>query len=288
MSPLPAQTGPDATLRRQSRPRLSGRGVLLAGAMALLTACGGGEEEINYVERPAEVIYQEAEAALARGNQELAAELFDEVERQHPYSPLATDAQLLAAYALYDAQEYDEAVIALDRFIALNPGNEDVDYAFYLRALCYYEQISDVERDQRMTELALDSLEEVIARFPDTDYGRDAVLKRDLTLDQLAGKEMNIGRWYLRQGHVNAAINRFTAVVQDYQTTTHVPEALHRLTESYVMLGLPDEAERVAAVLGYNYPGSDWYQDTYALLVDEGYRVPEERGLVRRTLDSLF
>lgn len=264
------------------------RPALLGAALVLLAACGGGEEEISYVERPADVIYREAELALDRGNQQLAAELFDEVERQHPYSPLATDAQLLSAYALYDAQEYDEAVIALDRFIALNPGNEDVDYAYYLRALCYYEQISDVERDQRMTELSLEALEEVIARFPDTDYGRDAILKRDLTLDQLAGKDMTIGRWYLRQGHVNAAINRFRAVVQNFQTTTHVPEALHRLVESYAMLGLPDEAERVASVLGYNYPGSPWYQDTYALLVDEGYRVPEERGLVGRTLDSLF
>lgn len=261
----------------------------IATTAVLLSACGGDDTpQISYVERPAEQIYAEAEAALERGNEPLAAELFDEVERQHPYSSLATDAQLLSAFSRYQAQEYDEAIIALERFMSLHPGNKDIDYAYYLRALSYYEQISDVARDQRMTELALESLEEVIARFPGTEYSRDSRLKRDLTLDQLAGKEMEIGRWYLNQDHYNASINRFRSVVRTYQTTTHVPEALHRLTEAYVALGLPEEAERVAAVLGYNFPGSDWYSDSYALLVDEGYRTPDQRGWVSRTLDSLF
>ncbi|HET8729179.1 MAG TPA: outer membrane protein assembly factor BamD, partial [Alphaproteobacteria bacterium] len=217
-----------------------------------------------------------------------AADLFEEVERQHPYSQWATRAQLMAAYSLYEALEYDEAIIALDRFIQLHPGNEDIAYAYYLKALSYYERISDVERDQEMTELAMNALSEVVQRFPGTDYARDAALKLDLTHDQLAGKEMAIGRWYLRQGHYNAAINRFKTVIDSYQTTTHVPEALHRLTEAYLALGLPEQARRTAAVLGYNYPGNEWYVDSYALLVDEGVRPEEDRSLFDRTIGAIF
>ena len=249
---------------------------LAAASLALAACSGNGPDEEVYVERPAEVIYTEALNNLGSQDHELAASLFDEVERQHPYSQWATRAQLMAAYAHYLEMDYDEAILTLDRFIRLHPGNQDTDYAYYLRALSYYEQISDVERDQEMTRRALAALDDVVTLFPSTNYARDARLKRDLTLDQLAGQNMTIGRWYQRQGYYQAAINRFNTVIDDYQTTTHVPEALHRLTEAYVALGLRDQAQASAAVLGYNYPGSDWYVDSYALLVDEGIRPPQD------------
>jgi outer membrane protein assembly factor BamD len=172
----------------------------------------------------------------------------------------------MSAYALYQGGKYDESVVAADRFIQLHPGHRDIAYAYYLKALDYYVQIADVARDQKVTEKAMAALGEVVRRFPDSRYGRDARLKIDLARDHLAGKEMEIGRWYERQGSYLAAINRFKRVIDQYQTTTHVPEALHRLTECYMALGLADEAQRTAAVLGYNYPGSAWYSDSYALL----------------------
>lgn len=284
---MPTRT--DIPARRPRRPAFRPLAAATAGAALLaLAACGTGEEEIPYVERPAESIYTEAFNAMEDDNYSLASDLFDEVERQHPYSQWATRAQLMSAYAHYEATRYDEAIVALDRFIQLHPGNKDVDYAYYLKALSYYERISDVERDQRMTEQALQSLREVVNRFPDSEYARDADLKIDLTLDQLAGKHMEIGRWYLRQGHYNAAINRFHTVIQDYQTTTHAPEALHRLTEAYLSLGLQREAQQAAAVLGYNYPGSPWYVDSYAILVDEGVRPREDQGFIEDALDWIF
>ncbi|NNG04321.1 MAG: outer membrane protein assembly factor BamD [Inquilinus sp.] len=265
------------------------RGLLAVVLPALaLAGCSGDDEELAYIERPAESIYDEALVELADNGFVEAAALFDEVERQHPYSQWATRAQLMAAFAHYEAANYEDAILALDRFLALHPGNENSAYAYYLRALCYYERITDVERDQRITEEARDALQEVLRRFPNTDYARDAGLKLDLTRDQLAGKEMSIGRWYLRQGHYNAAINRFRAVVERYETTTHVPEALHRLTEAYLAIGLPEEARANAAVLGYNYPGTEWYRDSYALLVDEGVRPPEPRGFFGRLTDAIF
>src|SRR5258708_9452192 len=194
-----------------------------------------------------------------------AAKSFDEVERQHPYSVWATKAQLMSAYALYEAAKYGESIVDADRFIQLHPGHRDVAYAYYLKALDYYVQIADVARDQRATEKAMTALGEVVRRFPDSRYGRDARLKIDLARDHLAGKEMEIGRWYERQRLYLAASNRFKRVVDDHQTTTHVPEALHRLTECYMSLGLTEEAQRTASVLGYNYPGSVWYGDSYAL-----------------------
>ena len=262
------------------------RGPAAIGALAaLLGLAACGEDESVYSERPPESLYDLGLSELAAGDEQQAAELFNEVERQHPYSEWATRAQLMAAYSHYEALEYDEAVVALDRFIELHPGNENIAYAYYLRALSYYERISDVERDQRMTVLAQGALQDVVNRFPDTVYARDSQLKLDLTFDQLAGKEMDIGRWYLSQGHINAAINRFRQVVDRYETTTHTPEALHRLTEAYLSLGLTEEARATAAVLGYNYPGSEWYIDSYALLVDDSVRPPEaEEGF----FESLF
>jgi outer membrane protein assembly factor BamD len=269
------------TVRRSSRsPR---RAVLIASLAVATTlglaACASQKDEkVEYVERPVEDLYNDALDALEAGNQKRAAELFDEVERQHPYSVWATKAQLMAAFALYEENEYVDAVNALDRFIQLHPGNPDADYAYYLKALCYYEQISDVGRDQQMTQLALASLNEVVRRFPATDYARDAKLKADLALDHLAGKEMAIGRWYERHQYYLAAIGRYRRVIERFQTTSHVPEALHRLVESYLALGVKDEAQATAAVLGYNFPGSEWYQDSYALLTGQDLRPEEKEG----------
>jgi outer membrane protein assembly factor BamD len=256
-----------------------------AGLFLLLVGCASKQEV--YVERSVEELYNNAMDELGDHNYAQAAKLFDEVERQHPYSVWATKAQLMAAYAQYENSKYDDAIIAADRFIQLHPGNRDAAYAYYLKSLSYYEQITDVSRDQKTTERAMKALEEVVRRFPDSQYGRDARVKLDLTRDHLAGKEMDIGRFYLRQGQYLAAINRFRRVVDMYQTTTHVPEALHRLTEAYLALGVIDEAKQTAAVLGYNYPGSEWYTDSYALLTGTP-RFDERQGWFGRIVGSLF
>ena len=237
-----------------------------SAAMLALAACASDDGEVAYVERPPEVIYNDALDALQDGNYKKAATGFDEVERQHPYSVWATKAQLMAAFSAYQDNNYDLAVLAAQRFTRLHPGNKDVPYAYYLIAISYYEQISDVGRDQENTKKALEALEELVRRFPDSKYARDARLKIDLARDHLGGKEMEIGRYYLNQGQYVAAINRFRVVIEDYQTTTHAPEALHRLTEAYLALGVTDEAQTAGAVLGYNYPDSDWYEDSYSLL----------------------
>ncbi len=251
-----------------------GRYVCFAGIL-VLAACGG-DEEIAYVERPPEELYNTALDSLAAEELELAVQNFEEVDRQHPYSIWATKAQLMAAYVYYLDDEYDDAIVALERFIDLHPGNPDTAYAYYLRAVSYYEQIVDVGRDQRITRLALDTLQEVARRFPDTTYGRDAELKVDLTLDHLAGKEMEIGRFYQNRSECLAAINRYSVVIRQYQTTTHVPEALHRVVECYLSLGITDEAQTAGAVLGHNYPGSEWYADSFALL--EGRTLASTEG----------
>ncbi len=244
--------------------------VCLAASLAL-AACGSSDDQIPYIERPPEQIYNEAYDTLLNGNNVVAKQLFDEVERQHPYSVWAPQAQIMAAFADYQDNNYDDAINTLNRFIQLNPGHRDIAYAYYLRALCYYEQISDVGRDQGMTKLALESLQEVVRRFPQSEYARDARLKIDLARDHLAGKEMEIARYYQGQGEYLAAINRFQRVVQEFDTTTHTPEALHRLVECYLALGVYSEAQSTAAVLGYNFPGSDWYADSYALLTGERF-----------------
>lgn len=219
-----------------------------------------------YVERPAEELYQIAQDLLARGEYRQAGRAFEEVERQHPYSRLAVRSQIMAAYAYYEANDYEEAIAAARRFIELHPGDPDTPYAHYLIGMSYYERISDVQRDQEMTEEALKAFEELIRRYPDSDYAKDARLKVDLVRDHLAGKEMEIGRYYQKRGQYLAAINRFRTVVERYQTTSHVPEALHRLTECYLALGVREEAQNAAAILGHNFPGSPWYERAYALL----------------------
>ena len=271
-----------------SPDRLARIVAVLLAALAV-SACGSDDKDSErYVERPVQELYNEAVDALRNEQYTRAAERFDDVERQHPYSVWAVKASLMAAFSHYQATDYDEAVLALDRFIQLHPGNSDIAYAYYLRALCFYERISDVVRDQLNTEKALAALREVVRRFPDTSYARDARLKIDLTRDHLAGKEMDVGRYYLTRGHYLAAIRRFRRVVEIYETTTHIPEALHRLTEAYLALGLNNEATKAAAVLGHNYPGSAWYADSYALVGGGSLPKPDERGFLTRAFDWVF
>lgn len=257
--------------------------VLLALALIGLAACASTDEDA-YVERPVEELYGEAQALFGDGEYEAAAEAYEEVERQHPYSQLATRAQIMAAYSYYQGSLYDEAVIALDSFTELHPGHEDVPYALYLTGMSFYEQISDVGRDQGMTRNALRTFDELVRRYPNSNYSKDARLKMDLAQDHLAGKEMEIGRYYLERGRYVAAINRFRTVAEGFQTTTHVPEALHRLVEAYLAMGVVDEAREVGSVLGYNYPESEWYARSYALL-NGGSGAPEAGG---GWLSSLF
>lgn len=245
-------------------------------AVMLLGACAGDPEGQEYVETPVDQLYNDAVNALEQEQYDIAAVRFDEVERQHPYSEWSTKAQMMAAYSLYMANNYDEAVLSLDRFIQLHPSHKDVPYAYYLKGLTYYEQISDVGRDQKVTQRSLKAFNELITRFPESEYSADAKLKLELTHDHLAGKEMDIGRYYLGRGQYLAAINRFSVVVDQYQTTTHIPEALHRIVESYLALGVVDEARKVAAVLGHNYPSSEWYLDSYAILEDPSVRPDED------------
>ncbi|MDB5373364.1 MAG: outer membrane protein assembly factor BamD [Belnapia sp.] len=243
----------------------------------------------NTVDRSPEGLYAAGIEALQARRFQVAVDLFDQVERDHPFSAWATNAKLMSAYGEYQRNKYTEAIGALDRFIQLHPAHRDIAYAYYLRALCYYEQIADAQRDQRGTEQAMAALQDVVNRFPDSAYARDARLKLDLGRDHLAGKEMNIGRFYQQQKLYGAAIGRFRRVVEDYQTTNHVPEALHRLTEIYLTLGLVEEAQKTAAVLGHNFPGSPWYQDSYALLVEGAPAAQGDRpGFVRRAWNTIF
>ncbi len=254
--------------------------ISLLGSLPGLSGCSGGDDiDKNKIpDEPAEALYNQGMAALQAGNISDATKFFEEVEKQHPYSATAPQAQIMDAYAYYRANRYGEALAALNHFIDLHPGNKDAAYAYYLKALCYYEQIQDVRRDQKTTEQALDALKEVVNRFPGTPYARDAALKIDLSRDHLAGKEMEIGRWYENRGQYLAAINRFRTVVEQYQTTSHVPEALERLTECYLALGVNDEAQSAAAVLGYNYPGSSWYQVSYDLLKSKNLKPEKKSG----------
>lgn len=249
--------------------RLGGKNYLLSALILCLSVglanCAKDEASI-YLERSVEDIYNYAMDLLLDKDYQMAALTFEEVERQHPYSMWATKAQLMSSYAHYLDNNYDDSVIAAERFVSLHPGHDDTAYAYYLLGLCYYEQISDVGRDQKMTVKALEAFESVVRRYPTSKYSRDAKLKMDLARDHLAGKEMEIGRTYQSLEFYVAAINRFRNVVERYQTTSHVPEALYRLTESYLALGVTKEAEVAAAVLGHNFPGSDWYAASYALL----------------------
>ncbi len=255
------------------------RTIFRTGALALtiglLSGCStlgiGGSKSADtaYVARDVGTLYNAAKDRLDKNQYKVAAALFDEVERQHPYSPWARRAQLMSAFSYYQASDYTKAIEASQRFLSIHPGNKDAAYAYYLIGISYYEQITDVRRDQSVTEQALAALGEVQRRYPETRYASDAALKIDLVNDHLAGKEMEIGRFYERRNQWLAATLRFREVVDKYQTTTHAPEALYRLVESYLSLGIPEEAKKAAAVLGNNYPGSKWYERAYELMQDK-------------------
>ena len=275
--------------------------VLLPAIMALaplLSGCASSNDAAKAAPvAPVEDLYNNGVDALNGRRFTTADNQFNLVEQNYPYSTWAVNAQLMSGYSLYLQNKYTESIGTLDRFIQLHPAHRDIAYAYYLRALCYYEQIADIERDQKGTEQAMGALREVVNRFPDTSYANDSRLKIDLCVDHLAGKEMEIGRFYQKQHLYEAAIGRFQRVVDDFQTTNHVPEALARLTEVYLVLGLKDQARRTAAVLGYNYPGSQWYNDSYAQLADDNVASPtgqpqneqaEQRGFFSRAWHAVF
>lgn len=270
----------------------------LAAITLTLSACsmfgGKQKERLAYIERPAEVIYNQGVDRMDRADWDRAKLYFQEVERQHPFSKWARRSMLMASYANYRSADYEEAIATAQRFISLHPGNDSTPYAYYLIAMCHYDQIYDVGRDQATTVAAEAALQQIVRRYPDSDYARDARLKLELTHDHLAGKEMSIGRYYLKQSQQLAAIGRFRNVAKNYETTSHVEEALHRLVESYVSLGVLEEAKLVGSVLGYNYPASEWYQDSFDLLskygvdLDAEVEKPRKPGYWRRLRERLF
>ena len=276
------------------------RAALLAVALAALTGCSlfeGKDDASNnankdaeaYRERSVEQIYADGWRAINAGAWDVCAAQFNEVDRQHPYSVWARRAMLISAFCAYQANAYGVAIATADQYISLHPGSPEVAYAFYIKAISLYEQIVDIGRDQSNTEGALVALQDVVQRFPDTEYARDATLKIDLTNDHLAGKEMAVGRYYLSRGDFIGAINRFRTVVDQYQTTPQIAEALERICESYYSLGLDSEAQTAAAVLGRNYPGSEWYKISYGILKGRNLRPMEDnRSWISQAFRRVF
>ena len=272
--------------------------TILAALALSLSACssigGDKKEKLAYVERPAETIYEQGFKRMERGDWDGAKLHFQEVERQHPFSKWARRGMLMQAYANYRSTDYEQSIATSERFIGLHPGNDSTPYAYYLIAMNYYDQIFDVGRDQATTVSAEAALQQVVRRYPDSDYARDARLKLELTHDHLAGKEMAIGRYYLKDNQQLAAIGRFKNVVRDYETTSQTEEALHRLVEAYTSLGIINEAKLVGSVLGHNYPASEWYEDSYELLAEFGVDLdtevqkPRDRGYWNRLQERLF
>jgi outer membrane protein assembly factor BamD len=251
-----------------------GKGARLIGAMlvvAALAACSSRERQVELESLEAKDIFTLGEQALeANPRQPTAARYFAEVERLYPYSEWAKRSVVMQAFAEHKRKNYEEARAAAQRYLDLYPGDEDAAWAQYLLAISYYDQIDEVGRDQGLTFQALQALRVVIEQYPDSEYAKSAMLKFDLAFDHLAAKEMEIGRYYLRQGQYAAAINRFRVVVENFQTTTHTPEALHRLVEAYLALGLDQDAQTAAAILGHNFKGSPFYDDSFRLLTGRG------------------
>ena len=251
-------------------PKLTRNAVLLLACAAILPAGGCARNrtkgDTNYIARDVNTLYAAAKRTMDQRDYEQAAKLFDEVERQHPYSVWARRAQVMSAFNYYLAEKYPDAISSAQRFLTIHPGNTEAPYAHYLIAMSYYQQIADVTRDQAITQQASDAFGELIRRYPDSRYAADARLKLDLNNDHLAGKEMEVGRFYERSGNWLAASLRFRSVVDQYQTTSHTPEALERLVECYLALGMPEEAQKAAAVLGKNYNGTYWYKQAYRLM----------------------
>jgi outer membrane protein assembly factor BamD len=266
-------------------PKLTRSVVLLLACAAILPATGCARNRSRadqpYIARDVNTLYAAAKRTMDQGDYEQAAKLFDEVERQHPYSVWARRAQVMSAFNYYLAQKYTEAISSSTRFLTIHPGNAEAPYAHYLIAMSYYQQIADVTRDQAITQSASDSFGELIRRYPDSRYAADARIKLDLINDHLAGKEMEVGRFYQRSANWLAATLRFREVVDKYQTTSHTPEALERLVESYLALGTPQEAYKSAAVLGKNYPGTYWYRQSLRLLLDYEKKHPKQADWLR-------
>jgi len=256
------------------------RSILTLSTAVMLAACGGDRQSARGIPLDgysAEEIFQRGEFELVEQNPDDAAYFFGEVERLYPFSEWAKRALIMQAFSFHRDSDYENSRAAAQRFIDLYPADEDAAYAQYLLALSYYDQIDDIGRDQGLTFQALQSLRAVIENYPESEYARSAILKFDLAFDHLAGKEMEVGRYYLGRKHYTAAINRFRIVVEDFQTTTQTPEALHRLVEAYLALGLNVEAQTAGAILGLNYRSSPWYQDSFALLTGLGLR-PDASG----------
>jgi outer membrane protein assembly factor BamD len=265
--------------------RLSRSALLLLACAAAIPLAGcatgrAGKGDTSYVARDVSSLYSAAKKTMDQGDYEQAAKLFDEVERQHPYSVWARRAQLMSAFNYYLAQKYPDAINSARRFVTIHPGNAEAPYAQYLIAMSYYQQIPEVNRDQTTTQSAADAFGELIRRYPESRYAADARLKIDLINDHLAGKQMEVGRFYQRSGQWLAATYRFRNVVDQYQTSSHTPEALERLVECYMALGIPDEARKSAAVLGRNYPESYWYKQSLKL-IGEGQRRTQPRTASR-------
>ena len=282
----------------QFSPRVFALSVTLCLAAPLLGGCGDSDKDKLAASGPAapvEVLYNNGLDALNARRFTAAADQFASLEQNYPFSTWTVNAQMMQAYSLYQQNTYTDAIAALDRFIQLHPAHRDIAYVYYLRGLSYYEQIADIQRDQKGTEAAMAALQEVVTRFPNSSFANDAHLKIDLCRDHLAGKEMEIGRYYQKQNLFQAALGRFQRVVDEYQTTAHVPEALSRLVEVYLALGLKDQAKKTAAVLGFNDPGSEWYQHSYSQLaalgeVPAGMPAPTSggRGVLGRAWNALF
>jgi outer membrane protein assembly factor BamD len=238
--------------------------LLLLLCSASLVSCKSTKEDETIT--PADTLYSKGTELLQHNKHKDAAHEFAKIYFQHPGSEFAAKAEIMEAYSFYLAAEYEEAIDVLDTFVNLHPMHEDIAYVYYLKGMCYYMQISDAEHDQGKTDAAQIAFQEVINRFPLTKYAVDASLKMDLIKDHLAGSEMNVGRFYLKQQNPIAAVKRFQNVVQNYQTTSHIAEALYRMTECYMMLGIKDEAAKYAAVLGHNYPDSQWYEHAHRLV----------------------
>jgi outer membrane protein assembly factor BamD len=274
-----------SALDRHRRASALAHAIALVVVLAPLGACSSfgdffaSKDEDTYVEEPADKLYNEGLYLLNdKREYKSAAKKFEEVDRQHPYSDWARKSLIMSAYAYYEGGDYDESITAAKRYVTLHPGSPDAAYAQFLIGSSYFDRIPDISRDQERTEKAVAELEEVVRKFPNTEYAAAAKKKIDIARDQLAGKEVNIGRWYMQKKDYTGAINRFKVVVTHYQTTRHVEEALMRLCEAYMTLGIIDEARTSAAVLGHNFPDSPWYQDAYNLVKSRGLEPAENKN----------
>ena len=250
---------------------------LIPVCLLALALAGCSKKEVPYKDRTVEDLYNSAYDELLKREFQDAGKLFDETERQHPYSEWATRAQLMSTYSYFMAQKYGDAMTAVESFIQLHPGHKDIDYALYMKGMVQYEQIPIVQRDQDLTREALSTFQKLTRRFPNSKYSRAARPKIELIRDHLAGKEMYTGRHYLMTRNYIAAMGRFQTVISDFQRTNHVPEALHRLVECYLAMGMDEDAKRTAAILGHNYPGSSWYADSYYLLKGKDFRLAQHK-----------